>query len=173
MLSNTRCKHALNHRVNFNDAKIICKNNNISKRRVIEGAIIHSVDTFPGNKAFSQEDYFTSKFICKEAKIKLDIVRDIAPNVAQHLSSAIHSHSQTSGDNPDIIHRPAVRIDNQQGPHHNNRQPDFLNPDIIQQPIADQRHEERINIQQGPHHNNRPPDLGLRRSRRIRHMDPE
>ena len=130
--------HSLEHRVNFNDAKIICQSNSITKRRVIEGAIIHTVDTFPGNKAFSQEDYFTSKFICKESRIKIDTVRENAPCVAQQLSVATHSRPQVDQTNPGIIHRT-----------------------------------EEINAQQGPYHQNRPPDRPLRRSRRIRQLDPD
>ena len=94
--------HSLEHRVNFNDARIICKSHDIAKRRVIEGSIIRTVDTFPGNKAFSQEDYFTSKFICKEVKIKLDIIRDIAPGVAQQLSAATLSYPQVDQANQGI-----------------------------------------------------------------------
>ena len=142
--NNAIATHALEHRINFNNAKIICQNNNIAKRRVIEGAMIHTVDTFPGNKSFSQEDYFTSKFICREAKINFDIVRDIAPSVALHLSAATHSNPQVTRD---------TQVPN-------------LNPVLIQ------RTQEIINQPGLYQHNNRPPDPPLRRSRRIRHLDP-
>ena len=196
--NNAIATHSLDHRINFNDARIICHNNSISKRRVIEGAIIHTVDTFPGNKSFSQEDYFTSKFICREAKIKLDIIKEIAPSAAHCLATASHSHPQANRDNHNLIQQPAIinprtQEINPRSQEINHQQPAIMIPRTQeinprtqeinhQQPaIIDPRTQEinprtqEINprTQEINHQHIRPPDNPLRRSRRIRQLDPD
>ena len=54
---------SLDHRIDFKNSKIVCKEPNITKRRVIEGALIHSLDTFKHNKSFNKEDDIVSNFI--------------------------------------------------------------------------------------------------------------
>ena len=54
---------SLDHRINFRESKVICKEPNVTKRRIIEGALIHSLDTFKNNKSFSKEDDLISNFI--------------------------------------------------------------------------------------------------------------
>ena len=54
---------SLDHRINFKDSKIIYKEPNVTKRRVVEGALIHSLKTFKNNKSFSEEDDIISNFI--------------------------------------------------------------------------------------------------------------
>ena len=85
--SNAIANHSLDldHRINFKDASIICKNSNVAQRKVIEGALIHILDTFADNKAFSQDDDITSAFICKTAKINMNKLNEIAPSAAQSL----------------------------------------------------------------------------------------
>ena len=58
-------KHAwdLDHRIDWNNAKMIYRNNNIGQRRVVEGALIGLLDTFENNKAFTKEDHITTE-IC-------------------------------------------------------------------------------------------------------------
>ena len=85
--------HTLNigHRINFNKAAIICENNNISHRRVIEGALINKLDTFIDNKSFSQEDIISSHLICKAAKLDMTLLENIAPQAAHTLSNIVSS----------------------------------------------------------------------------------
>ena len=54
---------SLDHRINFKDSKIIYKEPNVTKRRVAEGALIHSLKTFKNNKSFNDEDDVISNFI--------------------------------------------------------------------------------------------------------------
>ena len=54
---------SLDHRINFKDSRIIYKEPNVTKRRVVEGALINSLKTFKNNKSFSEEDDIISNFI--------------------------------------------------------------------------------------------------------------
>ena len=58
-------QHSINldHRINFKDSKIIYREACSSKRKIVEGAAIHSVETFENNKAFNDEDDILSKII--------------------------------------------------------------------------------------------------------------
>ena len=54
---------SLDHRINFKNSKIVYKEPNVTKRRVIEGALIHSSNTFKHNKPFHKEDDIISNSI--------------------------------------------------------------------------------------------------------------
>ena len=41
------------HRMNFDDSKIVYSNSNIKQRRAVEGVLINSIPTLPGNKSFN------------------------------------------------------------------------------------------------------------------------
>ena len=59
--------HAFNkdHRINWNQSKIIFKSSDVHVRRLIEGAAINLGDSFKGNKSFVNEDPFVNFYITK------------------------------------------------------------------------------------------------------------
>ena len=57
------------HRMNFDDSKIVYKSNNVKIRRLIEGALIDTIPTIEGNKSFSKVDPINLKTILVEAKL--------------------------------------------------------------------------------------------------------
>ena len=59
-------KHSwdLNHRINWEGAKIIHKDSGIGSRRLVEGAAIVMGNSIEGNKTFTQEDPFINHYIC-------------------------------------------------------------------------------------------------------------
>ena len=65
--NNMIAKHSweMDHRINWKDSKIIYKENNVGKRRVVEGAFIGICNTFENNKAFTHEDKMTNLLILK------------------------------------------------------------------------------------------------------------
>ena len=66
--------HSLNldHRIDFKNSSIVYRETDTCKRRVVEGALIHSLDTFCNNKSFSEEDDIISHFISKNV-VKMDV----------------------------------------------------------------------------------------------------
>ena len=60
------------HRMDFRNSKMVFKNNNISHRRVVEGALIRELRVVDGNKAFTTEDPFSRRLILREARVKTD-----------------------------------------------------------------------------------------------------
>ena len=63
------CWNEDNHRMDFDNSKIVYKSNNIKIRRLIEGALIDSIPTIAGNKSFSKVDPINLKTIVKEARL--------------------------------------------------------------------------------------------------------
>ena len=61
------------HRVNFNEARMVYRSNNVRIRRLVEGALIDLKDTFENNKSFTQENSIINYMICKILKIDQDI----------------------------------------------------------------------------------------------------
>ena len=59
-----------NHRMNFKDSRIIYRENNAKRRRVVEGALINSIPTVPGNKSFNNLDNIHSCQVIREANLK-------------------------------------------------------------------------------------------------------
>lgn len=57
------------HRMDFKNSRLIYKSNNISHRRVVEGALIRQIKVIEGNKGFTSEDPISRSLILKEAKI--------------------------------------------------------------------------------------------------------
>ena len=72
--NNMIAKHSWDndHRINWEESKIIYKESNIGKRRVVEGALIGLCNTFKNNKAFTQEDSITNWLVCKSVNIKIN-----------------------------------------------------------------------------------------------------
>ena len=88
--SNMIAKHSwdLDHRINWKESKLIYKESNIGKRRVVEGALIGLFDTFKNNKAFTQEDSITNWLICKSLNIDVSSFSITPSAQALSLSSA-------------------------------------------------------------------------------------
>ena len=108
-------KHTLKlgHRINWGSAGIILKENDVGKRRVVEGALIHLLETFENNKSFTQEDVITNILICKSAKINLNSF-SIAPTArafslssTQVLADASSSPSSSTGTESSDSQHPA------------------------------------------------------------------
>ena len=59
----------LDHRMNFKDSKIVYANSNIIQRRAVEGVLINSIPTIPGNKSFNSIDKLNSREIIRECKL--------------------------------------------------------------------------------------------------------
>ena len=53
------------HRIDWNNAKIIFKSSDVNVRRLVEGAAINMGSVMEGNKPFTQEDFLTDFIICK------------------------------------------------------------------------------------------------------------
>ena len=67
-----------NHRMNFNRSKIVYRDNDIKRRRVVEGVLINSIPTIPGNKSFSSVDKLNAKHVLRESG--LSKITDAASN---------------------------------------------------------------------------------------------
>ena len=55
--------------MNFKESKIIYKDNNIKRRRVVEGVLINSIPTVTGNKSFNTLDSINSHHVLREANL--------------------------------------------------------------------------------------------------------
>ena len=69
-----------NHRMDFDNSKIVYKCNDIKKRRLIEGVIIDNISTLQGNKSFHKVDKITSQSILREANLNPLIEKINSPN---------------------------------------------------------------------------------------------
>ena len=67
-------KHTLElgHIIDWKSSKIVYKENNVGRRRVVEGALINLLDVFENNKSFTQEDVFLDYLVCKSLNINLN-----------------------------------------------------------------------------------------------------
>lgn len=85
--NNAIVSHTLHdgHRIDFDKAALISKTSNIRTRRVIEGALIHQLDTFPGNKSFSTDDDLTSLYVFKAAPILHHKLLQSVPSIPKFL----------------------------------------------------------------------------------------
>ena len=75
----------LDHRIGFKKSKIIYKDADMSRRRVVEGAVIHCIETFKNNKSFNEEDDILSHFIfnfVKNSKGAADTLGDPLLSIA-------------------------------------------------------------------------------------------
>ena len=59
----------VNHRMNFKDSRLVYKNSNIKQRRVVEGVLIDSIPTLPGNKSFSSLDRLNGSLVIRESNL--------------------------------------------------------------------------------------------------------
>ena len=93
-------KHSLEvgHRIDWEKASVIFKNNKIGERRVVEGALIHLCETFEGNKSFTQEDSLTNLLVCLAAKININEISLCTPT-ARSLSLS-PAQVSADGNNP-------------------------------------------------------------------------
>ena len=69
-------KHTIDvgHRIDWNKTDILYYNNNVGKRRVLEGALINLCQTIENNKSFTQEDRITNFLVCKTLRIEMSII---------------------------------------------------------------------------------------------------
>ena len=79
------CWSERDHRMDFENSRIVYKSNNVKVRRLIEGALIDSIPTIEGNKSFSKVDSINLKTIVKEAGLtnlvrqKRELINDNRP----------------------------------------------------------------------------------------------
>ena len=60
------------HSMNWKGAKIVHKTNQVSQRKVVEGALIYVCNSLKGNKEFTQEDRQTNTLICQSVNINIE-----------------------------------------------------------------------------------------------------
>ena len=100
---------SLDHRIYFKNSKIIYKESNVTKRRVVEGALIHSLNTFKNNKSFCEEDDILSNMISSHV-LKSDkaahtlVVSSLSH--AQALDEVALQRSPDAGTDAENIHQP-------------------------------------------------------------------
>ena len=65
-MNNVLVKHSWDrdHRIDWDEAKILYKSNEIGNRRLVEGAVINLGFSMEGNKSFTQEDNFINRLVC-------------------------------------------------------------------------------------------------------------
>ena len=118
----------LDHRIDFKNSKIVYKEADVGKRRVVEGALIHCIKTFKNNKSFNEEDDVLSHFIfdfVKNSKGAADTLGDpllsIAGTqrvgagevpVARHHHEMPNRHQDVQQYQEDILPRRSTRIRN-------------------------------------------------------------
>ena len=76
------------HKIDWEGAKLIYKSNNVSERRVVEGALINLSNSMEGNKSFTQDDYFINYLVCKSALKNFNFKSNSATPDAAALSPA-------------------------------------------------------------------------------------
>ena len=66
--NNALVNHSLiqDHRIDWEQSKVIFNSKNTGIRRLVEGAVINCGKSMEGNKTFTQEDSFTNELVCKE-----------------------------------------------------------------------------------------------------------
>ena len=66
-LNNALVKHCWDndHRVDWNNSKMLYRSKNVGDRRLVQGACINMGLSMEGNKAFTQEDSFIDNLICQ------------------------------------------------------------------------------------------------------------
>ena len=57
------------HRMNFDESKIVYANSNIKQRRAVEGVLINSIPTLPGNKSFNSVDKLNAREVLRESNL--------------------------------------------------------------------------------------------------------
>ena len=109
-VNNMVTKHSwdLDHRIDWNESKIIYKNKKVGERRVVEGALMGLLDTFENNKAFTKEDPTTNFLVCKSLNINLHnstTAHDAAPTFASPVQvlEGITTTSNTDADADEVL----------------------------------------------------------------------
>ena len=100
------------HRMDFSNSKIVFKNNSVSHRRVVEGALIREIRVVDGNKSFTTEDPLSRRLILREARVKTD---QLGISTSAH-QIEINTNNPDEGINS-----------NQQNPHQANLHPSNSN----------------------------------------------
>ena len=76
---------------NWKELKVIYRDHDVGRRRVVEGALINVLDTFENNKSFTQDDFILDFLVIKTLKINLSsfsttpTAQVFSPSVAQAL----------------------------------------------------------------------------------------
>ena len=97
---NVLVKHSFqeNHRINWRDATILYRDNNVGNRRLVEGACINTCKSMEGNKPFTQEDYFVDKIICSITIKDLNLLN--SHHIANPDAAPSFSPAQVTGLDP-------------------------------------------------------------------------
>ena len=105
--NNVLVRHSRNndHQINWKEASMLYKSNNVGNRRLVEGAFINIGNSMEGNKSFTQEDLFTNSIIhsmvIKAPKTQIDSHQNTDPDAAASLSPAqvtgLHRSSPVAG----------------------------------------------------------------------------
>ena len=115
----------LDHRIGFKKSKIVYKDADMGRRRVVEGAVIHCSKTFKNNKSFSEEDDILSYFIfnsVKNSKGAADTLGDPLLSIAGARGVPnLHNPGVGAGDVPVYHqqHHHEIRNEQQDAPRQN------------------------------------------------------
>ena len=77
------------HRVDWEGTAIVFKSTNVGERRLVEGELIHLLETFDRNKSLTQEDSFTKLLICLLATIKFNEIGFYSTHTTWTLSKVL------------------------------------------------------------------------------------
>ena len=81
----------LGHSINWKGSKVLHRDHDVGRRRVVEGALINVLDTFENNKSFTQDDFILDFLVINTLKINLSsfsttpTAQVFSPSVAQAL----------------------------------------------------------------------------------------
>ena len=70
----------MDHRMNFDDSRVVYVNRNSIQRRAVEGVLINSIPTIPGNKSFNNMDKLNAREIIKECNLTNFVYVANSPN---------------------------------------------------------------------------------------------
>ena len=93
----------LDHPIDFKNAKLIWKSENIHKRRIVESVVMNSVDTFQGNKPFISECRMIYGPICDSLNINIKDINVCPLQTPTNHQPAPHPQQNTEEDHN--IHR--------------------------------------------------------------------
>ena len=105
-MNNVLVKHSWerDHRIDWERAKLIYKSHNVGNRRLVEGAAINLGFSMEGNKAFTQEDEFINKLICKKMLNDFNLRNSNSLCVTPNVVAAPLSPTQvTRGQNVTVV----------------------------------------------------------------------
>ena len=105
-MNNVLVKHSWerDHRIDWERTKLIYKSHNVGNRRLVEGAAINLGFSMEGNKAFTQEDEFINKLICKKMLNDFNLRNSNSLCVTPNVVAAPLSPTQvTRGQNVTVV----------------------------------------------------------------------